>query len=86
MDLTHLSARAWWGLAYLVLFTGVLAYSLFYYLLTHAPATKVALYNYIQPLEATLFAWLLLGEPVTLEVAGGGLLVFAGVWLSARAT
>jgi drug/metabolite transporter (DMT)-like permease len=84
IDLTQLSARAWWGLAYLVLFTGVLGYSLFYYLLTHAPATKVALYNYIQPLEATLFAWMLLGEPVTLAVATGGLLVFAGVWLTVR--
>ena len=84
VDLIHLSARAWWGLAYLVLFTGVLAYSLFYYLLTHAPATKVALYTYIQPLEATLFAWILLAEPVTLAVAAAGLLVFAGVWLSAK--
>ena len=32
---------------------------------------KVALYNYIQPLEATLFAWILLDEPVTLAVAAG---------------
>jgi len=85
VDIAHLTARAWWGLAYLVLFTGVLGYSLFYYLLTHAPATKVALYNYIQPLEATLFAWLLLAEPVTIAVVAGGLLVFAGVWLTMRA-
>jgi drug/metabolite transporter (DMT)-like permease len=60
-------------------------YSCFTYLLAHAPATRVSLYNYIQPFAATLFAWMLLGEHVAASVALGGLLVFAGVWLSASA-
>ena len=84
-DVTHWSARVWMGLAYMVVFQGVVGYQAFFYLLTHVPATRVSMYSYIQPLEATLFAWMLLAEPVTLSVGVGGLLVFAGVWLTVRA-
>ena len=85
VEVTHWSARVWMGLAYMVVFQGVVGYQAFFYLLTHVPATRVSMYSYIQPLEATLFAWMFLAEPVSLSVGVGGLLVFAGVWLTMRA-
>jgi drug/metabolite transporter (DMT)-like permease len=37
--------------------------------------------TYLQPVGATLLGLLLLGEPITLRVAIGGLLVIAGVYV-----
>jgi drug/metabolite transporter (DMT)-like permease len=72
-------------LIYLIVVHSVICYLIFYYLLMHAPASRVSLFSYIQPVLASLFAWLLLSEPVTAAVAAGGALVTAGVWLAERA-
>lgn len=83
-DLLHLRPLVWIGLLYMAGIQGVTGYLIYYYLLSHMPATRVAMYTYLQPIFATVFAWALLGERVGLSLAGAAALVFAGVWLSER--
>ena len=84
VDPARISALAWISLAYLVVIHTVICYLIFYQLLTHVSASRVSLFGYIQPVLASLFAWVLLAEPVTAGIVAGGVLVGAGVWLAER--
>jgi drug/metabolite transporter (DMT)-like permease len=84
IDLSRVSALAWISMAYLIVIHTVICYLIFYYLLTHVSASRVSLFGYIQPVLASLFAWLLLSEPVTASIVAGGALVMTGVWLAER--
>jgi drug/metabolite transporter (DMT)-like permease len=81
---SQITGVAWLSLAYLGVFQGAVAYVIYYYLLGHLPASRVALYSYIQPVAATILAFLMLGETVTFSLASGGALVLAGVWVASR--
>ena len=83
-DVSRYSPAAWWGLAFMILLQGVVAYSCFYYLLHYVSASRVSLYAYLQPVLATFFAWMLLAEAVPVSVLIAGAVVFLGVWLSMR--
>lgn len=84
VDLSAVSPISWWSLAYLVVIHTVLCYLIYYYLLTHVSASRVSLFGYIQPVLASLFAWVLLAESITPSIVAGGILVSAGVWLAER--
>ena len=79
------SASAWWSVAYMAVFSSVLAYFIYNYALTYMPASRASAISYLQPLGATLLAVLLLGEPVTTALAIGGILVLTGVFVTERA-
>ena len=79
------SAVAWWSVAYMAVFSSVLAYFIYNYALTYMPASRASAVSYLQPLGATLLAVLLLGEPVTTTLAIGGILVLTGVFVTERA-
>ena len=83
-DFAAVPALAWWMLAYMAGISSVLCYIIFSYSLEHLPASRVASFSYAQPFIASLAAWWLLGEPVTLSVALGGLMVLGGVWLTGK--
>jgi len=81
---TALPADAWWGIAFLVICGSVLAYLIYAFALTELTATRVAAFNYLQPvIAAALGAWLL-GEALTARVLAGGGLILAGVYLTER--
>ncbi|MGZ3456876.1 MAG: DMT family transporter [Archangium sp.] len=73
------------SIAYLAVFTSVVAYLLWYYALTKVPASSVAIFSNLQPAMTAIAAWLLLGEALHWELAIGGGLVVAGVRLTQRA-
>ena len=77
-------AMGWWMLAYMAGISSVLCYIIYSTALETLPASRVASFSYAQPFIACLAAWWLLGEPVTLPVALGGMLVLGGVWLTGR--
>ena len=83
--LARASAGAWWSVAYMALFSSVLAYLIYNYALTYMPASRASAASYLQPLGATLLAVLLLGESVTTALAIGGMLVLSGVLVTERA-
>jgi len=79
-----LSWQAWVALVYMAAFSSVLCYMIFYYALTHIPASRVSAFSYLQPLLATLMAAPLLGENISGGLAAGGALILAGVYLTER--
>jgi drug/metabolite transporter (DMT)-like permease len=50
--------------------------------LGHLPATFSSLVIFLEAIAAACFAWALLGEPVSLIQAGGGLAILAGIYLA----
>ena len=46
------------------------------------PATFSSLVIFLESIAAAGFAWLILGEPVTLLQAFGGLVIVAGIWIA----
>jgi drug/metabolite transporter (DMT)-like permease len=75
------SGAAWAWLVYLVVVGSLVAYSAYVWLLGNAPISLTATYAYVNPVVAVLLGALLLDEPVTAAVVGGGAVVVAGVGL-----
>ena len=64
------------GLAYLITFGSLLAYTAYAWLLQNAPVSKVSTYAYVNPVIAVFLGWLFVSEPVTpLTLLGAGIIV-----------
>jgi drug/metabolite transporter (DMT)-like permease len=78
---SHLSAQALWGLAYV----GILGTGLYYLVYQHAikgtTPVVASMILYLQPISAFLWASVLLGERLTLELVIGGVFTLIGVAL-----
>lgn len=81
---TTLPAQAWWGIAFLVTLGSVVGYSIYAFALTELSATRVAAFNYLQPVIAAALGVWLLGEALTTHVVVGGMLILTGVYLTER--
>jgi drug/metabolite transporter (DMT)-like permease len=79
-----LTFEAWWGLGFMIVFGSVMSYLLFAYVLTELAASRVAAFNYLQPVIAAGLAIWLLSERLTSKVLIGGSLILAGVCLAER--
>lgn len=67
--------------AYCTLFGGVIAFALYNNALRHWPVSQVFLFSNLIPASTMIWAWLLLGEPVTRTFWVAMALVIAGVAL-----
>ena len=77
-----ISAHAWLSAVLLgVLCTGI-AFVFYYRLIARIGAPRTATVTYLIPLFGVIWAWLILGEPLTLTMALAGALILAGVALS----
>jgi drug/metabolite transporter (DMT)-like permease len=64
-----ISLRSVLGLAYLIVFGSVVAFTAYTWLLQRCPPALVATHTYANPVVAVLLGWLLASEKVTLRVA-----------------
>jgi drug/metabolite transporter (DMT)-like permease len=70
------STRSILGLAYLISFGSLLAFTSYAWLLQYAPISKVSTYAYVNPVVAIALGWLFLGEGITpLTLFGAGIIV-----------
>jgi drug/metabolite transporter (DMT)-like permease len=76
----------WAGLLYMVLFSSVGGYLLFYWLLRHMEASRVVVVNYFQPVVVVLLSIPLLAERPTTRLLVSGVLVLLGVYLTEHAS
>jgi len=81
---TAVSAVGWLSLLYMALFPSAIAYLIFYYALTHIPASRVSTFSYLQPLMAMMLGVWLLNDQITSTLVAGGSLVLTGVFLTER--
>ena len=70
------------ALLYLAVFGSAVSFSLWYWLLSHARATRVSLISYLNPVVAVGIGILFLREPITFRLLAGAALVVAGVALA----
>jgi drug/metabolite transporter (DMT)-like permease len=77
-------SEAWWGLVFLVVFGSVISYLLFAYVMTELAASRVAAFNYLQPVIASGLGIWVLSERLTSKVLIGGSLILVGVYLTER--
>lgn len=74
----------WVQLFYLGVITSGAGYALWYYALTKGDASKVAVFNNLQPIFTTILAYIFLGtQPSGLFIVGGAIAIF-GVILTQR--
>jgi drug/metabolite transporter (DMT)-like permease len=72
----------WAGIAYLSLFGTALGYFLYIYGIGHVEAGIGSMAFFLKPFLAALFAWLVLGEGLTVPMLAGGALIFGGMTLA----
>ncbi len=77
----YLSPPSIYGILYMALFSGILAYTFYNKALESIEASKLAVFYYLQPLVAVPVSLVLLGDTISyIFVAGAGLIIF-GVFL-----
>jgi drug/metabolite transporter (DMT)-like permease len=82
----EISVRGYLSLSYVIVFTSVIAYFLYYWSLDRMEATRLGVMNYLQPVFATFFSVVLYGETLAWSFLFGAVLIFAGVSLTGRGT
>lgn len=80
------SSTGWMKLIGIALFAQVIGQSLIAWAMAHLTATFSSVGLLLQPVMATLFAWILLGETVGPLQFAGGALVLAGIALARQAS
>lgn len=80
-QLLPVSDIGWIKLVALALISQVAGQSLIAYAMAHLPATFSSVGLLFQPIMATLFAWVILGESVSLLQLAGGITVLIGIRL-----
>jgi len=86
LDWGAVSMSSYLSLAYVVVFTSVIAYFLYYWSLDRMAATRLGVMNYLQPVFATFFAVMLYNEKLVWTFLLGAVFIFAGVFLTGRGT
>lgn len=79
-----LTLNEWTAILYLGLACSSLGYWIWIYVLKQVNAAVTSSFLFAQPVITVLLATIFLGEELTLSTIGGGLLIFAGVFLVTR--
>jgi drug/metabolite transporter (DMT)-like permease len=72
---------AWWGLLYLAVFPTALAFVFFYVGVRQVGTVRSTAFALLIPIVGVLSSATMLGERLTLQTIGGGVLVLAGLWM-----
>jgi drug/metabolite transporter (DMT)-like permease len=83
-DFAQVSHAAWLSILYMGAMSSVTGYLIYYYALTRLPASRIAAFQYLQPVFATLMAVVMLGEELTGSTVAAGAVIFTGVFVTER--
>jgi len=78
------SFKSWMGLAYLITFGSIVAFTAYTWLLQQCPPTLVATHTYANPVVAVLLGWLLASEPLTMRVIVASIAILGAIVLIRR--
>jgi drug/metabolite transporter (DMT)-like permease len=80
-DPSAISATSWFGVTYLIVMGGLVAFPTYAWLLTVAPIGRIATYAYVNPVVAVFLGWLILDEPLTIRTVVASVVIVAAVAL-----
>src|SRR5579863_420732 len=78
------SLKSIFGLAYLITFGSIVAFTAYTWLLQRCPPTLVATHTYANPVVAVLLGWLLASEPLTARVVLASVTILGAIVLIRR--
>ena len=79
-----ISLKSLLGLAYLIIFGSVVAFTAYTWLLQRCPPALVATHTYANPVVAVLLGWLLASEPLTMRVVVSSVAILGAIVLIRR--
>lgn len=79
VDYSQVTIGGWLSILYMAIGTSVFAYVLWYWVLKHMEASRMAVFHNFQPVIASVVAFFWLGEPLGWPFVIGGLTVLGGV-------
>ncbi|PWT90653.1 MAG: hypothetical protein C5B56_05110 [Proteobacteria bacterium] len=83
----HIPWQAWAAVAYMALFSSVMAYVIYFWALRYLEATQLSAFTYALPVLATVLGVLWLGERTSWIQVSGGIIALSGVyWVEAGRT
>jgi drug/metabolite transporter (DMT)-like permease len=84
IDRTAISWKSLLGLAYLIVFGSIIAFTSYTWLLQRCPPALVATHTYANPLVAMLLGWLVASEPITIRIVIASAVILAAIVLVRR--
>ncbi len=81
IQINEIPFRSWLAIVYLVIFSSIITFLAYVYALQHLPASRVAIYAYINPIVAVLLGSLFFGEKFSVFIGLGGIVALTGVYL-----
>lgn len=81
LNWSAVSQRSLLGLAYLIVFGSIVAFTAYTWLLQRCPPTLVATHTYANPVVAVLLGWMLGGEPLTGRVVLASVAILGAIVL-----
>ena len=79
-----ISLKSILGLAYLITFGSIVAFTAYTWMLQRCPPALVATHTYANPIVAVLLGWLLASEPLTMRVALASVAILGAIVLIRR--
>ena len=79
-----ISSKSILGLAYLIVFGSVVAFTAYTWLLQRCPPALVATHTYANPVVAVFLGWLLASEPLTMRVVLASVAILGAIVLIRR--
>lgn len=80
-NITAVALNSWLGLAYLIVFGSLIAFTAYSWLLKNAQPAMVATYAYVNPVIAVILGWAIAGESLTGPMLIGAAVVVGSVVL-----
>ncbi|HRP02297.1 MAG TPA: EamA family transporter [Candidatus Kapabacteria bacterium] len=80
----HLDTLDYLQLLYLGTFTSAIGYAIWYYALTKIDASKLSVFNNLQPALTATLSFFIFGTPITLLFVVGAAMILLGVYVTQR--
>ncbi len=84
LDWSAISLKSILGLAYLIVFGSIVAFTSYTWLLQRCAPTLVATHTYANPIVAVVLGWLLAAEPLTTRVVAASIAILGAIVLIRR--
>jgi drug/metabolite transporter (DMT)-like permease len=78
-QVSNLSAKGWFAVLFLGIFSSVVGYIIWYIALERKTACEISIYLYLTPILSTIISYFLLNEEITFLFILGGFLVIIGL-------